>query len=130
MRREGVILGCKERVPSRDNNGPNKRPGLSDVGVLAYSGMGMSVSEVWKILRPFDIEFKDFRSADIASEQRRVVGRESKPVHDRSGSEASHIFDINYVFSLAVAQPKSNDALANVLHRIVPVLKVDVLSVM
>jgi transposase IS66 family protein len=30
-------------------------------------GTGMSV---WKILRPFDIERKDFRSADIAGEQR------------------------------------------------------------
>src|SRR5438132_8066918 len=93
------------------------------------SGRGWSVSEVWKILRPFDIECKDFRSADIASEQWRVVGCKAQPGHDRSGGEASHTLNINYVFSLTVAQPKFNDALASVLHRIMPALKIDVLSI-
>jgi hypothetical protein len=56
----------------------------------------------WKILWPFDIERKDFRSADIAGEQRRVVGCKSKPIYDRPGGRASHIFNINNVFNLAV----------------------------
>ena len=104
-------------------------PRLSDGFVLGSFGDGDVGLASLEILRPVDIECKDFRSADIAGEQRRVVGRKSKPGHHRSGGEASHIFDINYVFSLTVAQPKFNDALASVLHRIVPALKIDVLSI-
>src|SRR3954451_21047762 len=92
-------------------------------------GAGMVGFRSLEILRPFDIECKDFRSADIASEQWRVVGCKAQPGHDRSGGEASHTLNINYVFSLTVAQPKFNDALASVLHRIMPALKIDVLSI-
>src|SRR6266567_8715833 len=42
-------------------------------------------------LRPVHFEGIDFCGADIAGEQRRIVGRKSKPVHERSSGHASDI---------------------------------------
>jgi hypothetical protein len=65
----------------------------------------MSRFGAWKTLRPVHFERIDFRGTNIAGEQGRIVGRKSKPVHERSGGHGSDILGIHYVFDFAVANP-------------------------
>ena len=60
-------------------------------------------------LRPFHFEGVDFLGADIAGEQRRVIGGKPKPVPKVHSGQSSYIADVCYLFDLTIAQSKADD---------------------
>ena len=77
---------------------------------------------------PLHFERKDFLVADVAREQRRLIGGQPKPLPKTAGRNAAELAGFCDILDLAIAHPETDDPVRLVRCRIV--VEVELFSVM